>query len=49
MRMKKIYADWRISWRRCLSRANLCVIGSEAAIEKNEERFLSVKHLIGQE
>lgn len=32
-----------------LEQGNLCVIGSEAAIEKNEERFLSVKHLIGQE
>lgn len=30
-----------------LEQNNLCVIGSEAAIEKNEDRFLLVKHLIG--
>ena len=30
-----------------LKQNNLCVIGSEAAIEKNEDKFLLVKHLIG--
>ncbi|MGI6007615.1 MAG: insulinase family protein [Ruminococcus sp.] len=33
--------------RAVLDQKNLCVIGSEAAIEKNEDKFLTVKHLIG--